>query len=125
LKVQKPSIKKAKKKIFKFLIFFCVKCSNKIVAVANQYVGQSFEATFKQKIYFLTKKPEYVSKLALVLNEQGYKKNLYVCPFYDECSSSPKIPAQLKLVRKQKELTIQLKNIKENERYRIEQSTIF
>lgn len=73
MKVQKPSIKNAKEKIFKLLIF-CVKYSNKIVAVANQYVGQSFEATFKNKIFFLTKKPEYVSKLALVLNEQGYKK---------------------------------------------------
>ncbi len=117
------SYQKGKKENIEVLDFLR-KDSNKIVAVANQYVGQSFEATFKQKIFFLTKKPEDVSKLALALNEQGYKKFLYVCPFYDECFSSPTIPDQLKLVRKQKELTIQLKKIKENTRYRIEEATI-
>jgi hypothetical protein len=107
------------------LLDFLRKDSNKIVAVANQYVGQSFEATFKQKIFFLTKKPEDISKLALALNEQGYKTFLYVCPFYDKCFSSPTIPEQVKLVRKEKRLTIQLRKIKENKRYRIEEATIF
>ncbi|MBD2296188.1 hypothetical protein H6G06_22585 [Anabaena sphaerica FACHB-251] len=103
---------------------FLRKDSNKIVAVANQYVGQSFEATFKQKIFFLTKQPDDVSKLGLALDEQGYKKFLYICPFYDKCFSSPNIPNKLEVAAKPKNLIIQLKKIKENKRYRIEEATI-
>ncbi|MBK1986283.1 hypothetical protein A0J48_001730 [Sphaerospermopsis aphanizomenoides BCCUSP55] len=103
---------------------FLRKDSNKIVAVANQYVGQSFEATFNQKIFFLTKKPNDVSKLGLALHEQGYTKFLYICPVYDKCFASPQIPNKLRIFASPKKLTIQLKNIKENKRYRIEEATI-
>ncbi|WP_413171434.1 LA_3751/LA_3752 family putative glycosyltransferase [Anabaena azotica] len=117
------SYQKGKKENIEVLNFLR-KDSNKIVAVANQYVGQTFEDTFKQKIFFLTKQPEDVSKLALALNEQGYKQFLYICPVYDKCFSSPTIPDQLKLATQQRELIVKLKKIKENKRYRIEEATI-
>ncbi|MFM2063435.1 MAG: hypothetical protein RLZZ507_3105 [Cyanobacteriota bacterium] len=98
--------------------------TNKIVAVANQYVGQSFEVTFKQKNFFLTKQPDDISKLGLALDKQGYKKFLYICPFYDKCFSSPTIPNKLEVAAKPKNLIIQLKKIKANKRYRIEEASI-
>ncbi|MEA5549638.1 hypothetical protein VB713_01355 [Anabaena cylindrica UHCC 0172] len=103
---------------------FLRKDSNKIVAVDNQYVGQSFEATFKQKTFFLTKKPDDVSKLGLALHEQNYEKFIYICPVYDKCFSSPRIPDKLELSANQKNLTIQFKKIIQNKRYRIEEATI-
>lgn len=99
--------------------------SHKFVAVANQFVGQSFPSTFNQKIFFLTKQTEDVSKLSLALHQQGYNKFLYVCPVYDQCFSSPKIPNQIEVEAKSQKLTIQLQKIKENKRYRIEEVTIF
>ncbi|MTJ52571.1 hypothetical protein FJR38_07820 [Anabaena sp. UHCC 0253] len=103
---------------------FLQKDSNKIVAVANQYVGQSFETAFKQKIFFLTKTPDDIRKLGLALHEQGYKKFIYICPGYDQCFSSPQIPEKLELAANQNNLTIQIKKIQENQRYRIEEATI-
>ncbi|WP_016951105.1 hypothetical protein [Anabaena sp. PCC 7108] len=98
--------------------------SNKVVAVANQYVSQSFEAMFNQKIFFLTKEPDNVSKLGLALHEQGYQKFLYICPAYDKCFSSPKIPDKFTLFASEKNLSMQLRNIKQNKKYRIEEATI-
>lgn len=98
--------------------------SNKVVAVANQYVGQSFEAMFNQKIFFLTKKPDDVSKLGLALHEQGYQKFIYICPAYDKCFSNSRIPETLPLLASPKNLMIQLKNIKENKKYRIQEASI-
>ncbi|AFZ58232.1 hypothetical protein H6G54_19650 [Anabaena cylindrica FACHB-243] len=103
---------------------FLRKDSNKIVAVANQYVGQSFETTFKQKTFFLTKQPDDVSKLGLALHEQSYEKFIYICPVYDKCFSSPQIPDKLELSANNKNLTIQLKKIIQNNRYRIEEAAI-
>ncbi|TAF11369.1 MAG: hypothetical protein EAZ77_00890 [Nostocales cyanobacterium] len=98
--------------------------SNQFVAVANQYVGQSFEATFTEKIFFLTKNPDDVTKLGLALHEQGYKNFLYICPFYDKCFAAPSIPNKLDITAPKNNLTIQFKQIKNNKRYRIEAATI-
>jgi len=56
--------------------------------------------------------------------EQGYKKFIYLCPVYDKCFSSPTIPDKLELVAKQNILTIQMKNVKQNKKYRIEEAII-
>jgi hypothetical protein len=63
-------------------------------------------------------------KLGLASHEQGYKKFIYICPGYDKCFSSPQIPEKLEFTAKQNNLTIQIKKIQENQRYRIEEATI-
>jgi hypothetical protein len=103
---------------------FLRQSNHKFVAVANQYVAQSFETTFKEKIFFLTKPTDQVSKLGLALYEQGKDKFLYICPVYDKCFYDSKLPNQLELSTNNQKLTLQIKKIKENKRYIIEEATI-
>lgn len=99
--------------------------SNKFVAVANQYVGQSFEATFNEKIFFLTKQAEEVTKLGSALHEQGIQEFLYICPVYDKCFTDAKIPNKLEFAAADnKQLTININTVKENRRFRIETAKI-
>lgn len=97
---------------------------HKIVAVAHQYISQSFEAAFKNKLFFLTKNSDDVSKLGLALNEQGYNKFVYVCASYDPCFSSPTIPSQLNISAKDKLLRVQLTQVKKNKKYIIQEAEI-
>ncbi|BAY41120.1 hypothetical protein NIES2111_55110 [Nostoc sp. NIES-2111] len=100
------------------------KDDQKIVAVAHQYVSQTFESAFKDKIFFLTKTPEAVSKLGLALHEQGYKNFVYVCPSYDPCFSSPSIPTVLDVTNTNQPLRIQFTQIKKNKKYIVQEADI-
>ncbi|BCL35969.1 LA_3751/LA_3752 family putative glycosyltransferase [Nostoc sp. MS1] len=98
--------------------------NQKVVAVAHQYVNQTFEPAFKDKIFLLTKTPEAVSKLGLALHEQGYQNFVYICPAYDPCYSSPTIPTVLNIAAKDKPLQIQFKQIKKNKKYIVQEANI-
>ncbi|ABA20400.1 conserved hypothetical protein [Trichormus variabilis ATCC 29413] len=97
---------------------------HKIVAVAHQYISQSFEAAFKNKLFFLTKNLDDTSKLGLALNEQGYDNFVYVCASYDPCFSSPTIPSQINISATDKLLRVQLKEVKKNKKYIIQEAEI-
>jgi hypothetical protein len=103
---------------------FFRKDDNKIVAVAHQYISQTFESAFKDKIFFLTKTPEAVGKLGLVLHEQGYQKFVYVCASYDPCYSSPTIPPVLDIAANDKPLRVQFTQIKKNKKYIVQEAEI-
>nr|WP_242040463.1 hypothetical protein [Anabaena subtropica] len=98
--------------------------THQIVAVAHQYISQSFESAFDDKIFFLTKKPDDVSKLGLALHEQGYENFVYVCASYDPCFSSPTIPSKLDISAKDQLLRVQLTEIKKNKKYSIQAAKI-
>jgi len=106
------------------ILNFFRKDNHKIVAVAHQYISQSFESAFQDKIFFLTKTPDAVSKLGLALHEQGYQNFVYVCAAYDPCYSSPTIPTQLNIAAKDKSLLVQLTEIKKNKKYIVQEAKI-
>lgn len=103
---------------------FLRKDSNKIVSVAHQYVSQTFESAFQQKIFFLTKTSDDISQLSLALHQQGLQKFIYICPFYDSCFASPKIPDTLDISGSQKPLSIRFTPIEKNKRYIIREAEI-
>lgn len=98
--------------------------NHKIVAVAHQYISQTFESTFKDKIFFLTKTPDAMSELSLALHEQGYQNFVYVCASYDPCYSSPTIPTRLNILAKDKPLLVQFTEIKKNKKYIVQEAEI-
>lgn len=106
------------------ILNFLRKDNHKIVAVAHQYISQSFESAFKEKIFFLTKTSDAVSKLSLALHEQGYDNFVYVCASYDPCYSSPTIPNKLNISAKDKPLLVQLTEIKKNKKYIVQEAKI-
>ncbi|MBD2502608.1 LA_3751/LA_3752 family putative glycosyltransferase [Anabaena azotica] len=106
------------------ILNFFRKDNHKIVAVAHQYISQSFESAFKEKIFFLTKTSDAVSKLSLALHEQGYNNFVYVCAFYDPCYSSPTIPTKLNIAAKNKPLLVQFTEIKKNKKYILQEAKI-
>ncbi len=103
---------------------FLRKDSNQVVAVAHQYVSQTFESVFNEKIFFLTKESDDVSQLIQAINQQGYEKFIYICPVYDSCFSKPKIPDVLEINTAQEPLRMQLKTIKKGERFIIQEAAI-
>ncbi|QSJ21141.1 hypothetical protein JYQ62_36940 [Nostoc sp. UHCC 0702] len=103
---------------------FLRKDNHKIVAVANQYISQSFESAFKDKIFFLTKKPDNVGKLSLALHEQGSQKFIYVCASYASCFSSPTLPDKLEIPHQQEILHVQFTEIHRNKKYFIKEGEI-
>ncbi|TAE56827.1 MAG: hypothetical protein EAZ87_17510 [Nostocales cyanobacterium] len=98
--------------------------TTKFIAVANQYVGQSFPSTFTDKIYFLTKEAKDVSQLGLALHQQGEQKFIYICPVYDACFSRNPLPDRIEVTDNQEKLIIQLQPIQENRRFKIQSATI-
>lgn len=107
------------------ILNFFHKDNHKIVAVAHQYISQSFESAFKDKIFFLTKTPDAVSKLSVALHEQGYQNFVYVCAAYDPCYSSPTIPTTLNIAAQGKPWLVQLTEIKKNKKYIVQEAEIF
>jgi len=103
---------------------FLRKDSNKIVAVAHQYVSQTFEVAFRDKIFFLTNKLDSFNQLSLALHEQGYPKFVYICPSYDPCFSSPTIPSKLDISTQDQLLHVQLRDIQKNDIYMIQEAEI-
>lgn len=103
---------------------FLRKDNNKIVAVAHQFISQSFESAFKDKIFFLTKKPDDVGKLSLALHEQGYQKFVYVCASYDPCFSLPTLTDKLEIPNQEEILRVQFTEIQRNKKYFIQEGEI-
>ncbi|UKO97471.1 LA_3751/LA_3752 family putative glycosyltransferase [Nostoc sp. UHCC 0870] len=106
------------------ILNFLQKDSNRMIAVAHQYVSQTFESTFNEKSFFLTKTTNDIRKLSLALDEQGYQKFIYICPAYDSCFSSPKIPDVLEVSTNQSPLRIQFAEIKKYQKYIVREATI-
>jgi hypothetical protein len=106
------------------ILNFLRKDSNKFVAVAHQYVSQTFESVFDEKIFFLTKKSDDVSQLSRAIHQQGYQKFIYICPAYDSCFSAPKIPNKLDISTAEQPLHIQLTPVKQGKRYVIQEVAI-
>ncbi|NET70576.1 MAG: hypothetical protein F6K62_06225 [Sphaerospermopsis sp. SIO1G2] len=97
---------------------------NQYVAVANQYVGQIFPSAFAEKVFFLTKEQKDISQLAVALYQQEESKFIYICPVYDDCFSRNPLPDQIEVTNNRQRLTIQLKQLQENRRFKIKEANI-
>lgn len=98
--------------------------SNQVVAVAHQYVSQTFESVFNQKIFFLTKSQEDINQLSVALKSQNLQKFIYICPSYDACFSSPQIPDVLEIATHQPPLRVNFKEIKKTSKYIVREGVI-